>query len=153
MLLHMENKVFCWVILERIKITLDDKLREEQAGPGFRAGRSCMDQIATLRIILEQSIEWQSFSCINFIDFKKAFDRISREVLWRLLRHYGMPDKVITIIEALYEGGTQWTEDPTIEYNHGGKTRLPAITPTVSGRPGLGDSGSLWREERYSAHL
>ena len=102
-----------------------------------------MDQIATLRIILEQSIEWQSFSYINFIDFKKAFDRISREVLWRLLRHYGMPDKVITIIEALYEGGTQWTEDPTIEYNHWGKTRLPAITPTVSGRPGLGDSGSL----------
>ena len=29
---------------------------------------------------------------------------INREVLWRLLRHYGMPDKVVTIIRALYEG-------------------------------------------------
>jgi len=53
---------------------------------------------------VEQNIEWQSSLYINFIDFKKAFDSISREVLWRLLWHYGMPDKVVTIIRALYEG-------------------------------------------------
>ena len=85
MLLNMASKVFCKVILERINM-LDAKLREVQAG--FRAGRSCMDQITTLRIIVEQSIEWQSSLYINFIDFEKAFDSISREVLWRLLRHY-----------------------------------------------------------------
>ena len=99
MLLSMASKVFCRVILERIKTALDEKLREEQAG--FWAGRSCMDQIATLRIIVEQSIEWQSSLYINFIDFEKAFDSISRDVLWRLLRHYGMPDKIVTIIRAL----------------------------------------------------
>ena len=54
-LLNMASEVFWRVILERIKIALDEKLREEQAG--FRAGRSCTDQIATLRIIVEQSIE------------------------------------------------------------------------------------------------
>ena len=102
MLLNMASKVFCRVILERIKIALDEKLREEQAG--FRAGRSCTDQIATLRIIIEQSIEWQSSLYINFIDFEKAFDSISRDVLWRLLRHYGLPDKIVTIIRVLYEG-------------------------------------------------
>ena len=41
---------------------------------------------------------------MNLIDFKKAFDSISRDVLWRLLRHYGMPDKIVTIIRVLYEG-------------------------------------------------
>ena len=102
MLLNMASKVFCRVILERIKIALDEKLREEQAG--FRAGRSCTDQIATLRIIIEQSIEWQSSLYINFIDFEKAFDSISIDVLWRLLRHYGLPDKIVTIIRVLYEG-------------------------------------------------
>ena len=74
MLLNMASKVFCRVILERIKTALDEKLREEQAG--FRAGRSCTDQIATLRIIVEQSIKW----------------------------HYRMPDKIVTISRALYEG-------------------------------------------------
>ena len=102
MLLNMASKVFYRVILERIKIALDEKLREEQAG--FRAGRSCMDQIATLRIIIEQSIEWQSSLYINFIDFEKAFNSISTDVLWRLLRHYGLPDKIVTIIRVLYEG-------------------------------------------------
>ena len=37
MLLNMASKVFCRVILERVKTALDKKLRDEQAG--FRAGR------------------------------------------------------------------------------------------------------------------
>jgi len=98
MLLNMASKV----ILERIKAALDEKLREEQAG--FRGGQSCTDQIATLRIIVEQSIAWQSSLYINFIDFEKTFDSISREVLWRLLRHYGLLVKIVTIIRSLYEG-------------------------------------------------
>ena len=102
MMLNMERKVFCRVILERIKTALEQKLREDQVG--FRAGRSRMDQIATLKIIVEQSIEWQSGLYIHFIDFKRAFDSISREVLWRLLWHYGMPAKIITIIRDLYKG-------------------------------------------------
>ena len=102
MLLNMASKMFCRVILERIKAALDEELREEQVG--FLGGRSCTDQIATLRIIVEQSTEWQSSLYINFIDFETTFDSISREVLWRLLRHYGLPVKIVTIIRALYEG-------------------------------------------------
>ena len=63
-----------------------------------------MDQIATLTTIVEQSIEWQSSLYINFIDFEKAFDSVSREVLWLLLWHYAIPVKIVTIIRALYEG-------------------------------------------------
>ena len=59
MFLNMASKVFCRVILERTKIAQNEKLREDQAG--FQAGRSCSDQIATMRIIVEQTIEWQSF--------------------------------------------------------------------------------------------
>ena len=98
MLLNIASKMFCRVILERIKAAPEEKLREEQAG--FRDGRSCTDR----RIIVEQSIEWQSSLYINFIDFEKAFDSISREVLWRFLRHCGLPVKIVTIIRALYEG-------------------------------------------------
>ena len=55
------SKILCSVILQRIKT--------EQAG--FRQERSCIDQIATLRIIVEQTIEWQTSLCMNFIDFEK----------------------------------------------------------------------------------
>lgn len=81
-----------------MKVHIDGRLREEQAG--FRRGRYCADQIATLRIIIEQSIrEFQSSLYVNFIDFEKAFDNINHQVLWALLRHYGLPEKFIRMIQ------------------------------------------------------
>ncbi|XP_059146612.1 uncharacterized protein LOC131934570 [Physella acuta] len=75
------------VILDRMKEAVDLKLREEQAG--FRKERSCTDQIATLRIIVEQTIEWQAPLYICFVDFEKTFDSVDRQTIWNLLRHYG----------------------------------------------------------------
>ncbi|VDO87446.1 unnamed protein product, partial [Schistosoma margrebowiei] len=66
--------------------------------------RSCTDQIATLRIIVEQSVEWNSSLYINFIDYEKAFDSVDRRMLWKLLRHYGVPEKIVNIIRNSYDG-------------------------------------------------
>ena len=41
----------------------------------------------------------------TFIDFSKAFDCIHRPSLWRILKKYGLPVKVITIIQNLYDEG------------------------------------------------
>ncbi|CAH8505835.1 unnamed protein product [Schistosoma guineensis] len=71
---------------------------------GFRKDRSCTDQIATLRIIVEQSIEWNSLLYINFIDYEKAFDSVDRTTLWKLLRHYGVPQKIVIIKQNSYDG-------------------------------------------------
>ena len=76
-------------LLEWMKGEVDKTLREEQAG--FRQDRSCTDQIATLRILVEQSIEWNSSLYVNFVDYDKAFDSLDRETLWKILRHYGVP--------------------------------------------------------------
>ena len=65
-------------VIKQNKGVVDTKLRDEQAG--FRKGRSSTDHIATLRIIVEQSVEWQSSAYICFVDFQKAFDGIQREL-------------------------------------------------------------------------
>ncbi|VDP85264.1 unnamed protein product [Schistosoma mattheei] len=75
-----------------MKDSVDAQLRDQQAG--FRKDRLCTDQIATLRIIVEQSIEWNSSLYINFIDYEKAFDGMDSTTLWKLLRHYGVPQKI-----------------------------------------------------------
>jgi hypothetical protein len=62
------------------------------------------DHIATLRIIVEQSIEWGSSLYINFIDFKQAFDTVDRNVLWKILQQYGIPNKLLNIIKTPYDG-------------------------------------------------
>ena len=76
-LLSIPSKVLSKSILERMKDAIDNVLRDEQAS--FRKEGSCADQVATLRIIVEQSIEEQSPLYTCFIDFEKAFDSADRE--------------------------------------------------------------------------
>ena len=101
MLLSIPSKVLSKVLLSRIDVSLDKKLREEQAG--FRRGRGCVDQIFTLRNIIETCAEWNTPVHINFVDFQKAFDSIHRNTLWKILRSYGIPIKLVTIISKFYE--------------------------------------------------
>ena len=111
-LLSIPGKIFNRILLERMKDSVDEILRDNQAG--FRSNRSCTDQIATLRIIVEQSLEWNSSLYINFVDYRKAFDSIHRDTLWQLLRNYGIPEKVTRLIKKSYE-------DMTCQVVHQGK--------------------------------
>ncbi|VDP23871.1 unnamed protein product [Schistosoma margrebowiei] len=95
-LLSVPGKVFNRVLLNRMKDAVDAQLRNQQAR--FRKDRSCTDRIATLRIIAEQTVEWNSSLHINFIDYEKAFDSVDRRTLWKLLRHYRVPEKIVNII-------------------------------------------------------
>ncbi len=101
-LLVIIGKVFNRIILNRMKFAVDEKLRDNQAG--FRANRSCTDQIATLRIIIEQTLEWNSSAYINFVDYQKAFDSVDRTTLWKLMRHYGIPEKLVNLVSKSYDG-------------------------------------------------
>ncbi|KAJ8386311.1 hypothetical protein AAFF_G00175070 [Aldrovandia affinis] len=103
-LLSIPGKVFCSVLLQCLKTEVDNILREEQAG--FWKGRSCSEQIFTLRNIIEQCLELQTILIINYIDFKKAFDSVHRESLWQIVQLYGMPSKYMNIFRALYRNST-----------------------------------------------
>ena len=116
MLLSIPGKVLSRIMLERLKAALDKRLREEQAG--FRQDRSCTDHIATMRIIIEQSLEWQTPLYSIFVDFQKAFDSVDREVIWKLMEHYGFPPKYIGIIKQLYQ-------DASCQVIHEGKLTDP----------------------------
>ena len=72
--MSVHGKILNRIILERMKCEVDKTLREEQAG--LRQDRSCTDQIATLRIIIEQSIEWNASLYVNFVDYEKAFGTV-----------------------------------------------------------------------------
>jgi hypothetical protein len=88
------------IFLTRLLKAVDEKLREQQTS--FRKDRSYTDQIAALRIIIEQSLEWNTSLFLNCVDFEKAFDSLDREVLWRLMAHYGIPQKFTNLIRNSY---------------------------------------------------
>ena len=99
-LLSVPSKIMARVIVNRISNAVDLSLRKEQAG--FRKGRGCRDQIFALRNIIEQCTEWQRTLYVNFVDFEKAFDSVHRESLWCILRHYGIPMKIVELIKSFY---------------------------------------------------
>ena len=100
-LLSIPSKILTRIILNRIKDIVDNKLRKEQAG--FRKERSCIDMINTLRIVVEQSTEYQTPLYLSFVDFEKAFDSLRRDTMWRALKQFGIPSKIINIIRVIYK--------------------------------------------------
>ena len=99
-LLSIRAKVYNKILFNRIRDYVDPILRKNQAG--FRPGRSCAQQIHILRRIMEDYQNYQMPLTITFIDFKKAFYSIDREVMFVVLRHYGIPVALVNAIIVLY---------------------------------------------------
>lgn len=78
-LLSLASKVLESIILNRVAPFKDTQFRENQAG--FRAGRGCVDQIFSLRQILQLQHEYRKPAVVCFIDFKAAFNSVNRERL------------------------------------------------------------------------
>ena len=99
-LLPIAAKIYNKLILLRIAPALDPLLRKNQNG--FRKGRGTLSQILAIRRILEEMRKLNKDAFICFVDFKKAFDSISREKMFEILKLYGIPQKIISAIRALY---------------------------------------------------
>ena len=100
---HPSNILFR-VILNRLKAAPVELLAEEQAG--FRPGRSTVEQIFNSRIIIEKHLQHQRDLYHNFIDFKKAFDRVCHVGLWQVLRNFGIDEGMVQAIQPLYENSS-----------------------------------------------
>ena len=88
------------VILNRIRPVLDPLLRPNQNG--FRQKRTTVGQILAIRRIREGITNTNLPAVLTFIDFKKAFDSIHRVNMAKVLRSYGLPDKLVNAMNWSY---------------------------------------------------
>ena len=64
-----------------------------------------------LRNIIEQCIEWNATLYVCFVHFEKAFDSVDRSVLWRIMRSYRIPEKIVKMVKVIYS----WSECAVID--------------------------------------
>ena len=94
------GEVFARVILIRHQKLAERIYRESQCG--FRAERSSIYIIFSLRQLQEKCREQHMPLYIAFIDLTKAFDLVSRDGLFKVLPKIGCPPKRQSMIESFH---------------------------------------------------
>ena len=72
-LLSVAGKWFGKVLNSKLRDCTEGRVLEEQGG--FRAKSSCVDQVFTLRQVMEKTIEKRRELFVAFIDLEKAYDK------------------------------------------------------------------------------
>ena len=98
-------KAFAKIINNRLCNYLESEnlLHEEQNGfcKGLREGHSCQDHISSLYFLIKNRKLSRQDTYACFADFKKAFDSVPRDLLWKKLLKSGI-NNIFTSIKALY---------------------------------------------------
>jgi hypothetical protein len=81
------------ILLSRLGPYIDEIIGDHQCG--FRRNRSTTYQIFCIRQILEKKWKYNETVRQLFIDFKKAYDSVRREVLYNILIEFGVSMKVV----------------------------------------------------------
>ena len=99
---HSSN-IMLWVIINRLKA---------RARNGWQKNKQVLDQpehseqIFNSWDVIEKHLQHQWDLFYNFIDFKKAFNRVWHAGLWRVLRSFDI-NELVQAIQALYENSSR----------------------------------------------
>ena len=100
-LLSIAGKIISRVLLNRLIPAIAEKvLPESQCG--FCANHGTTDMIFVLRQIQEKCREQNMALYAAFIDLTKAFNTVSRDVLWKILTKLGCPMCFLSIMQQLH---------------------------------------------------
>ena len=106
------SKAMLKILQAKLQQYMNHELPDGQAG--FRKGRGTRDQIANIRWIIERAREFQKNIYFCFIDYAKAFDYVTHNKLWKILKEMGIPDHLTCLLRNLYAG-----QEATIRTGHG----------------------------------
>lgn len=101
-LLSIPGKVYALVIMARVSCHIDAQLLDCQSA--FRRGRGLTDSLFTIRMIMSKCVEFGQPLHMAFVDLRKAYDSVPRDALWRVLRVYGVHQKLVGLLEDLHTG-------------------------------------------------
>ena len=101
-LLSIPGKIFTRILLTRALPAIRSCRRPQQAG--FMPGRSTIDHISAVRLMVEKAYEFRSGRqmYLAFIDLRAAFDSVDHRSLWKIVERLGTPPKLVNLFRQLY---------------------------------------------------
>ena len=96
-------KMFAMVMLARLDRWAERRGLRAAGQAGFRAGRGTPDNLFVLRHMIDSAAAYKRPLFCAFIDFSKAYDRVDRLLLWRILRGCGLHGAALSTVQAMYE--------------------------------------------------
>ena len=102
-LLCIAGKVLARILLNRLIKHLENGLLPESQC-GFRKERETIDIVFAARQLQEKCQEQNVDLYTTFVYLTKAFDTVSRNVLWSIMSKFGCPDKFITLVRQFHDG-------------------------------------------------
>ena len=96
-------KLYASLINERLTSWAEEKGLRAEGQAGFREDRRCSDHLLALRTLIEQQRARKGgklYAC--FVDFRKAYDTIPRDLLWQKLESLGVHGWFLETIKSVY---------------------------------------------------
>ena len=69
---------------------------------GCLFGKGCTDATFAVKSAIQTLHEHDQQVYVLFVDLVKAFDSVNRELLWKILAVYGVPEKTIEVLKKLH---------------------------------------------------
>jgi len=103
MLIQLVPKVIARILHHKIGQYADTKVLDEWQN-GFRPYRRGTDNVFSTREAA-RSFYWKKEGLVLlYLDIRKAFDSVSREHLFAILRRHSCPQRIIDLVASLYRG-------------------------------------------------
>ena len=109
-LLFIAGKILARILLNRLTTHFDQGLLPESQC-GFRKERGTTDMVFAARQLQEKCQEQNSDLFSTYVDLTKAFDKVSREGLWKIMAKYGCPQKFISMAQQFHAGMQAQVQD------------------------------------------
>jgi hypothetical protein len=99
---NIASKLYGSVINSRLQEWVDLNNITGECQAGFKKDYGTVDHIFTLLAIVQKQFLQNRKLYVAFIDFEKAFDSISRKLLWPILKKNGVNGKLYHCIRSMY---------------------------------------------------
>ena len=102
-LLNTMYKIMSNIVNQRLYTWAEENNKIDEGQAGFRRGYSTVDNIFTLQAMVQKYLSKTGgrFYCI-YIDFRKAFDKIRHDVLFRSMKQKGIDGKIFRFLLTSY---------------------------------------------------